>query len=186
MTNSLYSYLRRNIPIAATLPLLMILAVFISVVLFNGDGAVSASQLFQSPVSPGQEEPPPTPTPEKVLPPTVPPPPATPTPVPPPPTETPPPVVVIEPEQTQPAQPEEPQPAQPEPPEVVEVPSITQPVPVNPGQAEVVIDSGLLIDSIFVYISYAWLCCGVTFFVMIPILFLVFYVWGSQRARNAS
>jgi len=178
MTNSLYSYLRRNISIAATLLPLMLLAVFASLVLFNGDGDVAASQLFQSPLSPGQEEPPPTPTPEKVLPPTVPPPPATPTPVPPPPTETPPPVVVIEPEETQPAA--------TLPPEVIVVPSPSQPVPVNPGQAEVVIDSGLLIDSILVYISYAWLCCGVTIFIMIPILFLVLYVWGSQRARNAS
>jgi hypothetical protein len=86
--------------------------------------------------------------------------------------------VVIEPEETQPAA--------TQPPEVIVVPSPNPPAPANPGQAEVVIDSGLLIDSLFVYISYAWLCCGVTMFVMIPLLFLVFYVWGSRRARNAS
>jgi len=42
----------------------------------------------------------------------------------------------------------------------------------------------LLIDSLLVYVAYAWLCCGVLIFIMIPIVFLLLYVWGAQRARN--
>ena len=194
MTNPIYTYLRQNIRIIATLLPFALLAIFISLVLLNGDGAVSASQLFQSPRPPRQDPAPPQePTPEKVQPPTVPPPPATPTPVPPPPeaqppTQEPPPPPVepqLPPPTDTPPPPVEPQPAQPELPEVVEVPNPIQSVPVNPGQPEVVIDSGLLIDSVLVYMSYAWLCCGVTIFIMIPVLFLVLYVWGSQRAKNA-
>ena len=54
------------------------------------------------------------------------------------------------------------------------------------GETEVVVDSGLLIDSVLVYVSYVWLCCGVIAFVSIPIIFLALYVWGSQRSRKSN
>lgn len=193
MTNSVYTYLRRNITTTITLLPFMILALLGALLLFQQEGAVSASQLFQSPVSPAQEPaPPPKPTPEKVLPPTVPPRPATETPVPVPttPQEVQPPAPVEPPERVQPApsEPEQlPAPTEPNaPPEIVQPQNPVQPPPVNPGQSEIVVDSGLLIDSVLVYLSYAWLCCGVIIFIMIPILFLVLYVWGSQRARSAN
>jgi Na+/H+ antiporter NhaC len=57
----------------------------------------------------------------------------------------------------------------------------------QPGSSgEVVIDSGLLIDSVLVYASYVWLCCGVLLFVLIPVVFLALYVWGSRRSKNAT
>ncbi len=64
------------------------------------------------------------------------------------------------------------------------------PLPVVPGEetqpgGEVIIDSGLLIDSILVYASYAWLCCGILLFILIPLAFVGLYIWGVQRKKNA-
>lgn len=191
MTESILAYLRRNMKTATPLVPLITLAMIISSILLQSDGLVSASQLFQSPVSPVQEQSQ-KPTPEKVLPPSEPIP-AKPTPVPlptqPPATQPPVPPEPVE-LPTQPPQPEPTQPAaQPTetptaPPPIVDVPSPAQPAPAYPGGAEIVIDSGLLIDSLLVYVAYAWLCCGVLIFIMIPIGFLLLYVWGAQRAKN--
>ena len=54
------------------------------------------------------------------------------------------------------------------------------------GSGEVVIDNGLLIDSILVYVSYGWLCCGILLFILIPIVFLGLYIWGVQRRKNGN
>ena len=199
MTCSVYRYLRQNIrPIATLLPL-VVLTLCISLVAYQGDGTVLASQLFQSPVEPEEEvppEPPPQappeqppqekPKPEKVLPPAG----QRPTPVPIPSPTSPPP-------QPQPAEqaapveppvPDQPPPDQ-QPPLQAPTPAPAAPPPpaeVELVQSEMVIDSGLLIDSVLVYISYAWLCCGVIAFVMIPVVFLVLYVLGVKRSRNAN
>lgn len=101
-----------------------------------------------------------------------------------------PPPAAAEPTQPPPPQPEQAPPAEPPPPEqnVDAAPPTPIPPPPRPaeesGPAEVVIDSGLLIDSILVYISYVWLCCGVILFITIPIVFLLLYVVGSRRNRN--
>jgi hypothetical protein len=196
MIDRVLSSMRRNTKALLPLLPLIVLSVFISLVAISGQGGVSASQLFQSPVPPTEEPPllPPPPTPERILPPTV---------APPPPTNTPPPSPIeLESPPTEPPQPaaEEPveqpppsptqapaeQAAQPEPPvNIVEEPVPPNPQEADPGGGELVIDSGLLIDSVLVYVSYAWLCCGVVAFIMIPVLFLALYVWGSQRAKNS-
>lgn len=197
MTCSVYRYLRQNIRTIVTLLPLIALALGISLVVYQGDRIVLASPLFQSPVEPGVEAPPEPPAdrpkPEKVLPPAE----QRPTPIPipsptsPPPAEEAVPVAPVMPDQPSPdqqlAQP--PAPDQP-PPDQQPIPPPPEPPPppgqTELGQPEMVIDSGLLIDSILVYISYAWLCCGVIIFVMIPVVFLVLYVLGVRRSGNAN
>lgn len=190
----MYRHLRQNIRTIATLLPLIVLTLCISLVVYKGDGTVLASQLFQSPVEPEEGVPPKPPQekpkPEKVLPPTV----QRPTPVPIPSPTSPPPqpqpaeqaaptVPTVPPAPDQP--PPEQQQAQPQAP-VPTLPAAPPPAQVELVQSEMVIDSGLLIDSVLVYISYAWLCCGVIAFVMIPIVFLVLYILGVKRSRNAN
>jgi hypothetical protein len=151
------------------------------------------------PVQPQPTQPPAKPKPEKVLPPTGPPPAAQPaqaepTAVPPvPPTQAPA-------QQRQPVPPTQPPAAVvPTSPPPTTAPAAEQATPVPPpplvpgeetqpgsGSGEVIIDSGLLIDSILVYVSYAWLCCGILLFILIPIVFVGLYVWGAQRRKNAN
>ena len=52
------------------------------------------------------------------------------------------------------------------------------------SSGEVVIDNALLIDQVLVYVSYAWLCCGILVFVLIPIAFLGLYIWGAKRRKS--
>ncbi len=181
--------------VRAILPLLPLVALAwgLALVVYQGDQGAWASPLFQSPVQP--EVPPTRPAPEKVLPPTVqrPTPAPIPSPTPPPPPPTQPPVqpvqqvepIVPPPDQPAPVQqptlpPPAEQQAQPQPP-------APPPPPAQDSSAppEIVIDSGLLIDSILVYISYAWLCCGVLAFILIPVIFLALYVLGIRRAKNS-
>lgn len=195
MIGSAYRCVRRHVRAILTLLPLIALAWCTALVMYQGDERAWASSLFQSPVQP--EAPAPTrPAPEKVLPPTV----QRPTPVPapsptPPPPPTQPPVqpvqqqvepVVPPPDQPapvqQPTQPPVEQQAQPQPPTPPAPPPAAQNSSAPP---EIVIDSGLLIDSILVYISYVWLCCGVLAFILIPVIFLALYVLGIRRSSSS-
>ncbi len=49
---------------------------------------------------------------------------------------------------------------------------------------EMVVDQGLLIDTTLVYAAYVWLCCGVTTFLTVPVMFLGLYVWGKRRLNR--
>ena len=195
--------LRHTLRIIPLLPPLLALTWCVTLLIYQeGDSAAWASQLFQSPVLP-EEVPAPRPTPEKVPPPTVRRPQPTPIPLPLP-TQPPPPVQPVEPglppapseivpPEEQPTLPpvlEQPAPVQPpvqpptEPPTQLQPPA-PPPSPYNSSSpSEIVIDSGLLIDSILVYISYLWLCCGVIAFITIPVAFLVLYVLGVKRSKN--
>jgi len=186
MIDLVYRHVRQNIrAIFALLPLIA-LTWCIALVAYQGDEMAWASPVFQSPVQP--EQPTARPAPEKVLPPTVQHPPPAPVPSP-----TPPPQPQVQP--VQPAQPpQQPvelapvqQPTQPPAEQQVQPqPPAPPPPAANSGApSEIVVDSGLLIDSILVYISYAWLCCGVLAFIMIPAVFLVLYVVGIKRANSS-
>ena len=212
MISSIWTFTRRSL--RGTLPLLLLVlmvALPAAVALHSGQGPALASQLFQSPVSPAQPpaapparvpvqpqptQPPAKPKPEKVLPPTVPPPAAQPAQAEPtavPPAEAPA-------QQRQPVPPTQlPAAEVPTLPPPTTAPAAEQATPVPPpprvpgeetqpgsGSGEVIIDSGLLIDSILVYVSYAWLCCGILLFILIPIVFVGLYVWGAQRRKNAN
>jgi len=193
MMHTVWYHMRRNLAATLILLPLLLVSLLLTSALFAGQGGVSASQVFQSPV-----QPPPAPT-QPRLPPKVPAPPKVPRP-----TQNQP--LAPTPTQPQKAAPSAPAPTQP-------IPTATQaqlpaqpapttqptpkrpeaataakpkPEPVNPDESEVVVDSGLLIDSILVYISYVWLCCGVIAFISIPIIFLALYVWGSQQSKKSS
>lgn len=212
MISSIWTFTRRSL--RGTLPLLLLVllvALPAAVALHPGQGPALASQLFESPVSPVQQPtaapqvrvpaaPQPTakPKPEKVLPPTVPPPAAQPAQVEPtavPPTQPPPAQQRVPAAPTQAPAAEAPT----SPPPTTAPPAEEQATPVPPpppvpgeevqpgsGSGEVIIDSGLLIDSILVYVSYAWLCCGILLFILIPIVFVGLYIWGAQRRKNAN
>ncbi len=49
---------------------------------------------------------------------------------------------------------------------------------------EMVVDQGLLIDTVVVYAAYLWLCCGVLAFIFIPLIFLLLYAWGKRRLKR--
>lgn len=189
-----YRCVQRNVRAILSLLPFMFLAGCVALAVYQGDERAWASSLFQSPVQP--EAPAPTrPAPEKVLPPTVqrPTPAPVPSPTPPPPTQPPPvqPVQQVEPvipppEQPAPVQqPTQPPVEQPAQPQISAPPAPPPPAQDNSAPPEIVIDSGLLIDSILVYISYAWLCCGVLAFILIPVIFLALYVLGIRRSRNS-
>jgi hypothetical protein len=151
------------------------------------------------PVAPQPTPAPAKPKPEKVLPPTVSAPPAQPAQAQPPVPPAPP---AAQPQQPPPAPPTAPPsagqppagqaPAPPPPPAaqpqpVTPVPQVAPPAAEEQGgSGEVVIDNGLLIDSILVYVSYGWLCCGILLFILIPIVFLGLYIWGAQRRKNGN
>jgi hypothetical protein len=211
MISSIRTLTRRSLRgVTPLLPLIFLVALFAAVLLQTGRGPVLASQLLQSPVSPARRAPAPPappapkptrvvagqptqpaakPKPERVLPPTVPAPagqPAPTQPPPPPPTQP-----SVPPTEPPPAAAATLPPLPPSPPaaQVAPAPAPAQPlVPgeeTQPGSGDVVIDSGLLIDQILVYASYAWLCCGILLFIFIPIAFIGLYIWGAQRRKNA-
>jgi hypothetical protein len=195
MMHTVWCHMRRNLMATVVLLPLLLVSLLLTSALFAGQGGVSASQVFQSPV-----QPPPAPTQPK-LPPKVPAPPKVPKP-----TQNQPPALTPTPTQPQKAAPSAPAPTQPAPAatrtqQPAQPTATTQPTsrrpeaataakpkpePVIPDENEVVVDSGLLIDSILVYISYVWLCCGVIAFISIPIIFLALYVWGSQQSKKSS
>jgi hypothetical protein len=206
------TFTRRSLRgVTPLIPLVFLIALFAALLLHAGRGPAFASQLFQSPVSPAQQPAPPPPPapkptrppaaqptqpaaqpkPERVLPPTVPAPAGQPTQPAVPPTQPPAPPTQppVPPTATQPPPPAA-APTEAPPQEVTPIQRVAPPVvpgeETQPGSGEVVIDSGLLIDSILVYASYAWLCCGILLFIFIPIAFIGLYIWGAQRRKNAN
>jgi hypothetical protein len=41
----------------------------------------------------------------------------------------------------------------------------------------------MLFDSVSLFLSYAWLCCGVLLFLAVPVVFIVLWV-ASRRRRQ--
>ena len=41
----------------------------------------------------------------------------------------------------------------------------------------------MLIDSLALAVSYAWLCCGVLAILGLPVMFVVLWVTGTNRRR---
>jgi hypothetical protein len=40
---------------------------------------------------------------------------------------------------------------------------------------------GMLFDSVSLFLSYLWLCCGVLIFLAIPVVFIALWVAGKRR-----
>jgi hypothetical protein len=211
MIHSIRTLTRRSLRGATPLlPLIFLLALGAAFLLQTGKGPALASQLLQSAVSPAKQQPapppPPKPTrapaqpaakpkPERVLPPTVAAPAGPPTQPPVPPTEQgapPAPPAATQAPAEPPAAPAPTlaPPTEAAPPEAAPTQRVAPPIvpgqETQPDTGEVVVDSGLLIDSILVYASYAWLCCGILLFILIPIAFIGLYIWGAQRRKNAA
>lgn len=51
------------------------------------------------------------------------------------------------------------------------------------GDSNIEFRWGMLMDSIALAVSYAWLCCGVLIVLAIPIFFIVLWVRGRNRQQ---
>jgi hypothetical protein len=51
------------------------------------------------------------------------------------------------------------------------------------GESNLKFEWGMLFDSVSLFLSYAWLCCGVLVFVAVPVVFIVLWV-ASRRRRQ--
>jgi hypothetical protein len=51
------------------------------------------------------------------------------------------------------------------------------------GESNLKFEWGMLFDSVSLFLSYAWLCCGVLLFLAVPVVFIVLWV-ASRRRRQ--
>jgi hypothetical protein len=52
------------------------------------------------------------------------------------------------------------------------------------GESPIIFQWDMLIDSLALAVSYAWLCCGVVAIVGLPVMFVVLWVMGTNRRRT--
>ncbi len=189
--------------------IVLLFLIALSLTLIISDDNVIADVLFQSPAeSPVAEPPPPEPPPAE--PPAAEPPPAEPPAAEPPPAE--PPAAEPPPAEAPPAEPPPAEPAtdivspispvesiSPILPTGSEPPPINQPAPapggleledvfIEEGEEETpsnfILDQVELVDTIVVSGAYIWLCCGIAFFLLIPLVFLLLQIRGQIKIRQ--
>lgn len=51
------------------------------------------------------------------------------------------------------------------------------------GESNLAYDWGMLFDSVSLFLSYAWLCCGVLAFIAVPVVFIVLWVASKRRQQ---
>ena len=152
----------------------LLLILSMTIALWGANNNVTADMLFQSPASPPPAEdggngapPPPEPAPESA------------------PAEQP------APDEPAPAPSPEEQPPLPEPaPEFSEPPASEErnfPPAANPeptASRNFILDQVEMIDAVVVSGAYIWLCCGVGFFLLIPIFLSVIYIRGRSKLQK--
>jgi hypothetical protein len=52
------------------------------------------------------------------------------------------------------------------------------------GESNLEFEWGMLFDSLSLFLSYAWLCCGVLVFVAVPVFFIVLWVASKRRQQQ--
>jgi len=52
------------------------------------------------------------------------------------------------------------------------------------GESNLQFEWGMLFDSVSLFLSYAWLCCGVLIFLAVPLVFIVLWVAGKRRQQQ--
>lgn len=52
------------------------------------------------------------------------------------------------------------------------------------GESNLKFDWGMLFDSVSLFLSYAWLCCGVLVFLAVPVVFIVLWVASRRRQQQ--
>jgi hypothetical protein len=51
------------------------------------------------------------------------------------------------------------------------------------GDSNLEFEWGMLFDSLSLFLSYAWLCCGVLIFLAVPVLFILLWVASKRRQQ---
>jgi hypothetical protein len=52
------------------------------------------------------------------------------------------------------------------------------------GESNLEFEWGMLFDSVSLFLSYAWLCCGVLIFLAVPVIFIVLWVASKRRQQQ--
>jgi len=52
------------------------------------------------------------------------------------------------------------------------------------GDSNLEFEWGMLFDSVSLFLSYAWLCCGVLVFLAVPVVFIVLWVASKRRQQQ--
>jgi len=52
------------------------------------------------------------------------------------------------------------------------------------GSSNFILDQAEFIDTVVVSGAYVWLCCGITFFLLIPLVFLFLQIRGQLKLRK--